>query len=87
MKALRLALGMTVVEFCGCMGVTGRTVARWEGLGGQAQPRAAHQVSADSCLERANAIQRARFTAWLTGESLGHAGDGRRASGRPGHPM
>jgi Helix-turn-helix len=63
--ALRLAVSMSVREFAEYLGVSDRTVSKWEVGGASVRPLSVNQAAAYTCLERATPLQRALFTAWV----------------------
>ncbi|MFF4693405.1 helix-turn-helix domain-containing protein [Streptomyces sp. NPDC001307] len=64
-SALRAALRMSTRAFAEHLGVALRTVAKWESLGPQTQPRPDTQAILDTALARADAAAQARFEALL----------------------
>jgi tetratricopeptide (TPR) repeat protein/transcriptional regulator with XRE-family HTH domain len=68
-KALRAALRLTVQDFADRLGVSVRTVAKWEARGRDIQPKADTQAILDTALAQAPEEVSARFAA-AVGESL-----------------
>jgi len=64
-SALRAALRMSMRAFAEHLGVALRTVAKWESLGAETQPRPDTQAILDTALARADAAAHARFEAVL----------------------
>lgn len=64
-SALRAALRMSTRAFAEHLGVALRTVAKWESLGAETQPRPDTQAILDTALARADAATHARFEAVL----------------------
>ncbi|WP_406482428.1 helix-turn-helix domain-containing protein [Streptomyces sp. NBC_01615] len=64
-SALRAALRMSMRAFAEHLGVALRTVAKWENLGAETQPRPDTQAILDTALARADAAVHARFEAVL----------------------
>ncbi|MDV7215492.1 helix-turn-helix domain-containing protein [Streptomyces prunicolor] len=64
-SALRAALRMSTRAFAEHLGVALRTVAKWESLGAETQPRPDTQAILDTALARADAAAHARFEAVL----------------------
>lgn len=60
-SALRAALRMSTRAFAEHLGVALRTVAKWESLGAETQPRPDTQAILDTALARADAAAHARF--------------------------
>ncbi|AKN71110.1 hypothetical protein QR97_15955 [Streptomyces sp. PBH53] len=75
--ALRAALRMSMRAFAEHLGVSLRSVAKWESLGTEIQPRPDTQAILDTALARADAAARARFEAVLF--------PGRRSTRRADH--
>ncbi|MER7179084.1 hypothetical protein ABT404_06300 [Streptomyces hyaluromycini] len=70
-SALRSALRMSTRTFAEHLGVALRTVAKWESLGTETQPRPDTQAILDTALSRADAAARARFEVLLFPERKG----------------
>jgi transcriptional regulator with XRE-family HTH domain len=68
-RRLRAALRMTVEDFAGHLGVSPRTVAKWEKKGALLVPLPETQAILDTALERASEMVRQRFTIMRTGEA------------------
>lgn len=82
-RLLRHALRLTVRDFAEDLGVSPRTVSKWEAGGADHEPRPELQRALDTLLERATDTERARLR-----EALGEAGrGGRRADGPPEAPV
>ncbi|MEU1407995.1 hypothetical protein ABZ471_37725 [Streptomyces sp. NPDC005728] len=64
-SALRAALRMSTRAFAEHLGVALRTVAKWESLGAETQPRPDTQAILDTALARADSAAQARFEAVL----------------------
>lgn len=64
-SVLRAALRMSMRAFAEHLGVALRTVAKWESLGAETQPRPDTQAILDTALARADAAVHARFEAVL----------------------
>ncbi|GGS50238.1 helix-turn-helix domain-containing protein [Streptomyces cinerochromogenes] len=64
-SALRAALRMSMRAFAEHLGVALRTVAKWESLGTETQPRPDTQAILDTALARADSSARTRFEALL----------------------
>ncbi|WP_328830845.1 hypothetical protein OHT77_25860 [Streptomyces sp. NBC_00252] len=64
-SVLRAALRMSMRAFAEHLGVALRTVAKWESLGAETQPRPDTQAILDTALARADAAAHARFEAVL----------------------
>ncbi|MCX4764136.1 hypothetical protein OG562_24885 [Streptomyces sp. NBC_01275] len=64
-SALRAALRMSTRAFAEHLGVALRTVAKWESLGAETQPRPDTQAILDTALARADGAAHARFEAVL----------------------
>ncbi|WP_328341424.1 hypothetical protein [Streptomyces violaceus] len=64
-SALRAALRMSTRAFAEHLGVALRTVAKWESLGAETQPRPDTQAILDTALARADSAAHARFEALL----------------------
>ncbi|QTD99119.1 helix-turn-helix domain-containing protein [Streptomyces cyanogenus] len=64
-SALRAALRMSMRAFAEHLGVALRTVAKWESLGTETQPRPDTQAILDTALARADSSARSRFEALL----------------------
>ncbi|MFH9672504.1 helix-turn-helix domain-containing protein [Streptomyces sp. NPDC017405] len=64
-SALRAALRMSTRAFAEHLGVALRTVAKWESLGTETQPRPDTQAILDTALARADAAAQARFENFL----------------------
>ncbi|MCS0602833.1 hypothetical protein NX794_16665 [Streptomyces sp. LP11] len=64
-SALRAALRMSMRAFAEHLGVALRTVAKWESLGAETQPRPDTQAILDTALARAGSAAQARFEAML----------------------
>jgi transcriptional regulator with XRE-family HTH domain len=64
-SALRAALRMSTRTFADHLGVALRTVAKWESLGTETQPRPDTQAILDTALARADSAAHARFEALL----------------------
>lgn len=64
-SALRAALRMSTRAFAEHLGVALRTVAKWESLGAETQPRPDTQAILDTALARADSAAQARFEAML----------------------
>ncbi|MFD1657255.1 helix-turn-helix domain-containing protein [Streptomyces caeni] len=64
-SALRAALRMSTRAFAEHLGVALRTVAKWESLGAETQPRPDTQAILDTALTRADSAAQARFEAVL----------------------
>ncbi|WP_405733293.1 hypothetical protein OG885_19765 [Streptomyces sp. NBC_00028] len=64
-SALRAALRMSTRTFADHLGVALRTVAKWESLGAETQPRPDTQAILDTALARADSAAHARFEALL----------------------
>ncbi|MDW4910325.1 hypothetical protein RB628_34615 [Streptomyces sp. ADMS] len=64
-SALRAALRMSMRAFAEHLGVALRTVAKWESLGAETEPRPDTQAILDTALARADAAAHARFEAVL----------------------
>ncbi|QTU47440.1 hypothetical protein F3K20_23805 [Streptomyces scabiei] len=60
-SALRAALRMSMRAFAEHLGVALRTVAKWESLGAETQPRPDTQAILDTALARADSAAQARF--------------------------
>jgi transcriptional regulator with XRE-family HTH domain len=66
-RALRRALRMSVRVFAEHLGVSPRTVSKWERLGEATRPYPDTQAILDTALQRATADQQARFQVLLAG--------------------
>ncbi|MER6572303.1 hypothetical protein ABT288_40565 [Streptomyces sp. NPDC001093] len=64
-SALRAALRMSTRAFAEHLGVALRTVAKWESLGAETQPRPDTQAILDTALARADSATQARFETLL----------------------
>ncbi|MFI5963075.1 helix-turn-helix domain-containing protein [Streptomyces asoensis] len=64
-SALRAALRMSTRAFAEHLGVALRTVAKWESLGAETQPRPDTQAILDTALARGDSAAQARFEAML----------------------
>jgi transcriptional regulator with XRE-family HTH domain len=64
-RALREAMRFTVRGFATYLGVTDRTVSKWEAAGASCRPRPDNQAALDTALARAEAGAMQRFTATL----------------------
>lgn len=60
-RALRLARRMTVEEFAAHLGVSARTVTRWERAHAPRHPRLVNQAALDTSLHQADQGTRERF--------------------------
>lgn len=60
-RCLRQALRLTVRSFAEDLGVSPRTVTKWETIGSSRKPRPEMQAALDTMLERASESERARF--------------------------
>lgn len=60
-RSLRLALRMSMRTFASYLGVSDRTVAKWESLAAKTSPRPDTQAMLDTALRRADSEARARF--------------------------
>lgn len=62
-RLLRQALRLTVREFAEDLGVSVRTVSKWEARGSARTPQPEMQAALDTLLGRASEAQQQRFTA------------------------
>jgi transcriptional regulator with XRE-family HTH domain len=60
--ALRVARRMTVRRFAAYLGVSDRMVSKWESGNRDVVPQLYNQQALDITLERANAVEKERFT-------------------------
>lgn len=77
----KVALRMTVRDFAVELGITPRTVSKWEQVGSARTPRPHFQAMFDTLLERAEEADRIRFTQALARRG-GVAPGGAQTSGR-----
>jgi transcriptional regulator with XRE-family HTH domain len=87
-RALRQALRMTVRDFGEHLGVSDRTVSKWEAGGDRVAPRPFNQACLDTALSRCTADQSSRFTALRRPEQAKEHDRPDQASGRTSrHPV
>lgn len=82
-RFLRHALRLTVRDFAEDLGVSPRTVSKWETAGHHRTPRPEMQAALDTLLARATDEQRERFEGAL--RQTAEAPAGRPANGEPGN--
>jgi transcriptional regulator with XRE-family HTH domain len=81
-RLLRHALRLTVRDFAEDLGISPRTVSKWEAGGADHQPRPELQRALDTLLERATDAEQARLREALGAAALG----GRHGGGSPQSP-
>ncbi|MGH3971822.1 MAG: helix-turn-helix domain-containing protein [Pseudonocardiaceae bacterium] len=77
-----VALRLTVRDFAAELGITARTVSKWEQIGAARRPRPHFQAMFDTLLDRAEQADRARFMEAIARRgTVGCAGSGRDGAG------